>query len=519
MSASREKKQRQGAGPSEKAVQVQKEMAAKKRKNRIYGVIAIVLVVLIAVLLVWNSGLFQSRATAATIGDEKLSVTELSYYYYDARYVYAMYGLVDSTKPDAEQVYDETTGTTYRDFFMEQALSNAKQNIALYDAAVAAGHNVSEVKDQLAAEISAMKNSAASSNYSYKSFLKAVFGRYMTPSVYEDIVAKTLLADLYAKEVNAEKLAAITAEDIEAYYTEHKDELDEFEYSYLQFKAETIADKDEDGNERTEDEIAQLKAEAEAAAKAKAEATLAEYEAGVSIADLIEAGEPATSAENTVVQGTSAINANFRDELLKLAEEGADEAALVETETNGYYVVIFHSRGRSEELSAHVRHILAAAETTTDAAGKVVAPTDEAWAAAKAGAEAALAEYEAGSKTAEAFGELANKYSNDAGSNTNGGLYENVTEGRFVTELNDWIFGETRPQPGDTAVIRHEGDTSSSNAYWGYHVVYLQEWAEPEWELAAKSDLLNEIMTEWNKSLSESGYETALTDGAKHLGN
>ena len=148
----------------------------------------------------------------------------------------------------------------------------------------------------------------------------------------------------------------------------------------------------------------------------------------------------------------------------------------------------------------------------------MVAPSDEAWAAAKADAEAALAEYEAGAKTAEAFGELANKYSDDTGSNTNGGLYENVTEGRFVAELNDWLFGETRPQPGDTALIRHEGDTAASGSYWGYHVIYLQEWAEPEWELDAKSALLNEIMTEWNKSLTESGYEVALANGAKHLG-
>lgn len=518
MSASREKKQRQGAGPSEKAIQVQKETAAKKRKNRIYGVVAIVLVVLIAVLLVWNSGLFQSRATAATIGDEKLSVTELSYYYYDTRYIYSMYGLVDSSKPDADQVYDETTGTSYRDFFLEQALSNAKQNTALYNAAIAAGHSESEIKDQLKAEIDAMKASAANSNYSYKSFLKAVFGRYMTPAVYEDIVAKTLLADLYANEVNAEKLNSITLEDAEAYYAEHKDELDEFEYSFLQFKAETVAAKDEDGNERTEEEIKTLTEEANAKAKAKALETLLQYEAGVSIADLIEVGEPASSGENTVVQGTTGINANFRDELLKLVEEGPGSADMVETESNGYYVVIFHNRGRNMEFSAHVRHILAKADTTTDDAGKVVAPSDEAWAAAKADAEAALAEYEAGAKTAESFGELANKYSDDTGSNTNGGLYENVTEGRFVAELNDWLFGETRPQPGDTALIRHEGDTAASGSYWGYHVIYLQDWAEPEWELDAKSALLNEIMTEWNKSLTESGYEVALANGAKHLG-
>ena len=61
MSASREKKQRQGAGPSEKATQANQERAAYKRKARIYTIIGVVVVVLVAALLIWNSGLFQSR--------------------------------------------------------------------------------------------------------------------------------------------------------------------------------------------------------------------------------------------------------------------------------------------------------------------------------------------------------------------------------------------------------------------------------------------------------------------------
>lgn len=514
MSASREKKQRQGAGPSEKATQVQKEQAAYKRKARIYTVIGIVVVVLVAALLVWNSGLFQSKATAATIGDEQLSAAELSYYYYDARYVYAMYGLIDSSKADDEQFYSEAENLTYRDFFLETALSNAQQVKSLYHAALANGHTLSEVKDEVAEQVASMKTSAANNNYSYKAFLKAVYGRYMTPSVFEDQVAQSLLGSLYYEEVSGEKLDAITAEELAAYYEEHKDDLDEIEYSYLYFKPETVDSKDEDGNERSEDEMKELAQKALDAAKAKAEDTLAQYEAGVSIADLIEAGKPTSSLDHTTVQGVSNISAIYSEELLAL---GADEADLVEADGNGYYVVIFHSRGRNEDLTANVRHILFRAETTTDDNGKVVAPSEEAWAKAKADAEAALAEYEAGEKTAEAFGELANKYSSDTGSNTKGGLYENVAEGNFVTEFNDWIFSEDRPEAGDTALIRHEGDVESTSAYWGYHVAFLQEWDDAEWELATRKAMLNETMTQWSEDLA-AGYETALANGAKHLG-
>ena len=48
-------------------------------------------------------------------------------------------------------------------------------------------------------------------------------------------------------------------------------------------------------------------------------------------------------------------------------------------------------------------------------------PTQEALDAAKAEAEDILAQWEAGDKTAESFGALAEEYSDDPGSNTNGG--------------------------------------------------------------------------------------------------
>ena len=78
MSASREKKQRQNAGPDQKAVKIQQEQAARKRKTILYSVIAGVVVVAVAALLIWNSGFFQARSTAAILGGEKLSLAELS---------------------------------------------------------------------------------------------------------------------------------------------------------------------------------------------------------------------------------------------------------------------------------------------------------------------------------------------------------------------------------------------------------------------------------------------------------
>lgn len=515
MSASREKKQRQGAGVSEKVTQAQNQKNAYKRKSRTYTIIGIVVVVLVALLLVWNSGLFQSRATAATIGNEKISVAELGYYYYgnSMRQQYMYYGLLDSSKSDAEQMMGEDK--SFRDFFLESALSEAQRVTAVYETAIKEGYKNSDVADLVKTAIDNTKAAAANQSMSYKSYLKAAYGSYMTPSIFKNIVTENLVANEYYGDKYDETLNSYTAEDFQTYYNEHADELDEITFSYLQFKGATVDKKDAEGKDRTEDEIKKLEAEALAAAKVDAEKALAAYKNGTSIADLIEEYKPTTNGDHTTVQGVSSLNANYSEELMKL---GKDEAALVETESVGYYVVVFHNRERNETLSANVRHILFRADHTTAADGTVTAPSLKLMEEAKAEAEEVLAEFEAGSKTAEAFGELANKYSDDVGSNTTGGLYKNVVENYFVDELNDWMFGEEQPEVGATAVIRHEGDVKGSNPYWGYHVMYLEGWDMSFWELDARDGLTADAMESWMKDLNEGSFVAALANGANYLG-
>lgn len=506
MSASREKKQRQGAGPSEKVSQAQKEQAAYKKKVRAYTVIGIVVVVLVAALLIWNSGIFQRRATAATVGEHKLTAGELGYYYSNARYFYAIYGILDSSKADDEQYYNEEEGITYRDYFLENALSTAKDTLSLYDAAIAAGYTLDDVKESLDAQIASTKESAASNGYSYASFVSALYGRYTTTDNYEDMVACNLLASLYYNDVYSDKYDLYTTEDLESYYAEHADEVDTYTYSYLYFKAETVSSVDDDGNERTDEELTQLKAEAMEAAKENAELALNLYRNNdMTVADLIEDREPTTSGDHSQVTGSDSINSIYRDTLLDL---DVDEAAVVEYEGNGYYVVINHGHGRDEELPASIRNIFVTAETTTDDEGNTVAPTDEAWAAAEQKANELLAQWNSGEKTADSFAELA-----DANGMSNGGLSTGVTTSTtsLSEALQQWLFEEERSS-GDTAVTRYESDSA-----YGCYVTYFQEWEEAVWVQNVRGTLTQESIESWLDEIGE-GYDTALSSGAKYLG-
>ena len=505
MSASKKKLQRKAEVDVEKVSEAEAKQAAYKKKSRTYSIIAIVIVVLVAALLVWNSGIFQKGATAATIGGEKLSVSELSYYYYNNYYyrMYAQYGI--SIDPNA--VIDEEKGTTYRDYFLELALTDAHEIETLYRDALANGFSDADVAEDVDAIIDSYKSAAASAGYSYKAYLKAAMGRYMTPSAFRTMATHNMVASKYYSDVATEKSDSITSADLDAYYAENTDEVDTYTYSYLYFKADTISATSEEGKNLSEDELKAKNEAAMADAKAKAEAALADYNNGTAIAALIEKTEPYTSGDHAKTTGKSSLSSAYSEELLKLNK---DEAAIAEYENNGYYVVIFHEKARNEELPASVYNIFVEAKTTLDKDNKPVAPDAKAWADAEKQARDLLAEWEGGKKTEESFSALATKQGM-----SNGGLSTGITSDASDPEQDgriNWLFNEGERVKGDTTVARYE----NANYGYGYYVTYFLEWEEAVWMQNIRNTLTNEHLTEWKDGLKEAS-PAVLTNAARNI--
>ena len=520
MSASREKKQRQGAGPSEKALQAQQQQAARKRQTITYTIIGVVIAALVAALLIWNSGFFQARATAATVGDTKLTTAELSYYYYSARQTYAMYGSYlgfDTSTPDDEQIYNAENNQTYRDYFLESALQNARQDAALAAEAVKSGHTTADVRDSLDANIDSMKAAATTYGYSYSAYLKAMYGPYMSASAFEKVYTQALLASLAYNEKGTELSDSYSQDDLQAYYEadDHADTLDTFEYSFLYFTPADVETKDSEGNDLDEDTVNTNKELALAEAKSNAEEALDALKDGGKISTLATKYDLADAnfGEHLSSVGASAAAAVLKEKLLTMKE---GDTELVENGESGCYVVVLDSRRLVDDPTKDVRHILARAENTTDDSGKLVAPTDEAWAAAKAKMDEIEAAWNAGEKTEDAFAALANEKSDD-GDGTTGGLYTKIdVNDSYVPEFMDWIFADGRAV-GDTGVVQHSADEGSTSGYYGYHLIYMVGDNEPLWMRSARSALASEARTAWVEEL-EGGFEAALTDGANNLG-
>ena len=127
----------------------------------------------------------------------------------------------------------------------------------------------------------------------------------------------------------------------------------------------------------------------------------------------------------------------------------------------------------------NVRHILIEPEAAED--GTI---SDEAWAAAEQTANDILDQWLAGDATEESFANMANENSSDPGSNTNGGLYENVYPGQMVETFNDWCFADGR-QPGDYGIVKTD---------YGYHIMFfVGAGDEIYWFQTAKEDYLSDL--------------------------
>ena len=531
MSASREKKTRQ-SDPNKGLTQTQRkelqEQKAAKRKVVAYTVIGVIAAILVVVLLVWHSGIFQRREVAVSVGGRDYSVTDVMYYYNSAltnEYYSSMMGAstFDSSVDPAEQYRDEAQTQTYRDYFLDQAVTALTQAAALQNAADEAGYTMTE-EDQASADeqIETMRQTAEQSGRNLAGYLKAVFGRYMTVSAYRTCVERAALINgFYNSKVDS---LTYTDEEIQTYYDEHTDDLDTFQYYYAFIDGTAESTTDEEGNtvEPTEEEstaaMEEAKAQADAFAAALNEADDKAAAFGELLADYV--GEDSVDTYSPLRTTVGSGLASSYSEWMQDAGRTAGDVTVAESTTSsstGYYVVLFMDRYRDETPTVDIRHILVMAELTqeddetTEDVDESQIPTQEALDAAKAEAEELLAQWEAGDKTAESFGALAEEHSDDTGSNTNGGLYEKVSEGRMFDAFNDWIFDESR-QEGDTGLVEN-----TQSGQQGWHVIYFQGWDDPVWRNTIVSTFQNEDINAWLDEI-QADLEATRGNGINYVG-
>ncbi len=503
MSASTEKKNRQAAreaGTDKKLLAAQEEAKKQAKSKRRWTIGTILVVLLIAAIIFLDSGFLYKNTTAVSVGGESYSPAEMNYQYASQYYNWvnqygsyaSMFGLDTSTGLSGLGSQDSamSDGGTWKDFFLDRAVETLVQNKALLDYAAENGITLTdEEKETIDSDVDSVASYAKLQGYSSAdNFLAANYGTGVNTKIAKQIGYESSLASKAAQEYSDS--LEYTDAQLEEQYASYNGERDYFDIVYYYSAAETVAA--EDGTEAATEETI-------AAAKATADDVLAAYDAaeGDDVearlnAALAEAGVDAECTHSSAVSGSSL--GAYKDWVMDGSRKAGDATVTPNANEDGYYVVAFISRSDNHYKLAQVRHILIKAEA--DENGEY---TDEAKAAAKARAEELYAEWKAGPATEESFAEMANEYSEDTGSNTNGGLYDSVRKGQMVEEFDEFCFAGHKS--GDTAIVYGE-----SGSYAGYHIIYYVGEGELCSNEIARTDLQSADLESWLTGLTEN-YE------------
>ena len=417
MSASSKKKLRKeqnAAVLTERQRQEQAEAKKLKRNTTLFVIlIAAVICAFLAIAIttaITTQGWAERSTTAATINGEKLNSVDMNYYYSDtinaeynqygeyAASMFQMMGL-DTTKPLDEQSYNEETGETWADYFMNKALAAAQRDFALSAAAEKAGYTLSE--DDKASLENVESNLTMYASFSGMSsadaYLRAQYGNGASVKSYVKYLERNMLAENYYAEYS-------DSQEFDATAIAERDEKNplnynayDFEYYYVDYSkylgvTETVENIDETTEEATEEATEAATEEAteavtEAATEAATEEAVEEpteaekteekkeYTAeeiaaaqafAKSVADKLALSESAEAFEKAVAelevggkkdQKTThshntmyeKVNAAYSEWISDASRKEGDIAAIANTasdtdDVNGYYVVYFESK-------------------------------------------------------------------------------------------------------------------------------------------------------------------------------
>ena len=512
MSASTEKKNRQAArqaGTDKKmlAQQEAEKKAAKSRRRWTIGTIVVAILLVLIILL--NSGFIYKHTPAARVGDRSYSPAELSYYYVNEYvdfinangYYVSLLGLdpyqgIASLREQECSLLGE--GATWRDYFLNSTLSTLKSTTALSDYAKANGIELDE--SELAAIEERLSNDVLTAqSYGYanvNNYYGAQYGSGVNARTVRGLLTDAILADKAVSQYRDS--LTFTPEELEEYYASLNGEKDVFDFAYyfIEARKEPTAEGEGEGS-ATEETMTEAFYEADSVKDS--------FLDGYDIEDLTERLNAAIESRSdtdraTVVEGVAGSDLSIFVDWLKDASRVPGDIDVVrDDDAQGYYVVVFIGRDDNHYRTANVRHILIMAEQSEDGTW-----SDEAKQAAYDRILEIKAEFEAGDQSEESFAALAEKYSEDPGSNTVGGLYENVYKGRMVEGFDEFCFAGH--EHGDIAVVYG----SNGSSYAGYHLVYYVGEGELYSDVLARQDMVVEPVNEFIASCQE-GYDATLT--------
>ncbi len=525
-----ERKARIAKSAKKNAPKLEKANAAKKTASKIISIILSVVIGLGVLGLILNYyGVPQRLISIGGVGsDQHVTIAEYQYYYmrtYNnlvnqvqqySQYGYD-YGYDTTLAPDKQtQTTTDEDGNeiTWGEMLHEQTIQFAQTYKAYYNEALKMGLEFTEADEAtLEKTLEDYKESAdsagsSSSNgsdikYSLNAYLRKVFGNGVNKSFLKKQIKIQIMAQKYYQARSKEIAKGYTDEEIKKEYEAAKDTYDLVTARVYTFTNETLTA--EDGE--TDDALAARQTKSDAKTKTDADAFLkavTDEKTFVAKAEELNKDTADYDADSTLM---TAIKSTFESNcssdvatwLFDSARKVGDKTMITDSD-NGTYYIIYLVKGMHQENTVNVRHILFS--TVDTSSGEAL--SEEEIAKAKTNADDALKSFNDGDKTEDSFAALAADLSEDTGSSSNGGLYENVLPGQMVSEFNDWCFDANR-KPGDVEIVETQ---------YGYHVMYFVSKNGSYYDSAIRSSKAStDIETESTELLEGDTYKLDFSAG------
>ena len=479
--------------PVEKAAQMPAVSHKKASKNAVkFSLAAVLCAVITAVLVFFGVRYFTLPNTnekmnpgnvAITVGDTDVSIGMYNYFYnaVSNNYIsYAQQGGVDldPTKDFSKQKTTDQDGNevTWAQMFENETIQRIQYTTAYYQEAVKNGVTLTETqKESIKSNIQTIKDSAKESEQSIDAYISESYGEYCGLATIEKLMKQSYIANNYYHQYLIK--TKVDEKEVESYFNKHKDDYTEVEFAYLPIVLSST------------DESAKTKAEKDAKKYASSIKNIKDLKKLIPTAckDIIEQAVSAGSFENaddcaeeiakSVETSITKSDTSFTEDGVKWlfdSKTKVNDCKYFYDETNSMYFIILKT-GEPKVVDDEVysvRHILVIPETDEAGEdGETKEPTKKQWEAAKKKADKIYKEYKSGDKTEYSFALLAEKYSDDTESTSNGssglygGLYEGTKLGQMVKSFEEWSTDKSRKY-GDTGIVKSD---------YGYHIMYFVE--------------------------------------------
>jgi len=502
-------------GASRRQTRLDKEQKDKKKTRIISVSVSIMFALIFIAALLVNSKFIRRVLPAVSIDGISFSVAEFDYFFTDTYYnyqqtineqlgEYASYMLPSTEEPLSSQVHDEEAGTTWEDYLTGLALENMTDMVKIVNAAKKdPDFELSqEAREDIDNGIDALRTQATTYQYpSLDGFLQAAYGNSLNERTMRKIFEFTELARAYSK--HKYDSLTYTQSEIDAYYSENKDDLDSLIFRILLVTAETLDSEDFDSTEDYDiaTEVAKLTAQEHATSivdqiESGGDDKEEEFIKAALEYDPVAYADPATTL--IVVSGSNVSEQPYGEWLFDEARSRGD--ITTEDIDSGTYVVCYVDRDSNEYEMTSMRQILVqpeAVDSTEYDEGEedpeYIIAVQLARAEAQARAETVWNLFLDGGATEDKLLELMEENSTDT---TEGGFYENITknmsDSKMVPEIEDFLFAPDRKK-GDHELIETEA--------YGYHIVFFMGYGERYCDYLATNNLREKDYQAWSDSL------------------